>query len=140
MKMTGTLIGWAIFLLVVAGLYYVMKGTGRMKSLRSWGSLREIYGTNAMPDLYDLSSGMIGQYHYRNTLRVALRSEGVYLTPGVGINKQPVLIPYSAFTIDQSNRQISWGPYTYTYFAIQGVDVALDATLAQKIIRRHDQP
>ena len=139
MKMAGMLIGWVLFIVAAAGLYFLMKGKGRLRSLKSWDSLRVVYRTDSMPARYELASGIVGSARYRNTLHIALTHEGAYLAPGVGINKKPVLIPYSAFVTEPGNERVSWGFYTYAHFIVQGVDVALDDSVAQKIVARQNE-
>lgn len=139
--MVGQFIGWIISIVAFVGIGYfiVNRNSGQQKSLLGWNDLNQAFAAKQMPDLYDLTSGTIGMAWYRNTLRIAFADNGVYLMPGIGLNRRPQLIPYQEFVIDTDSPYLSQGISRYVHFLVNDVDIALDKEPASRILAHNNQ-
>lgn len=138
MDIIGKLLGFAIFIAGAVGIYFLLKGKGRLERPNTWSALEQPFGVEQMPTAYTTTSGMIGLGHYRNTLQMAMDATGVYLNlPGLfRSGSKPIHIPYGEFTVSANNPTVSRGFYTYTQFIVRGQSIALDQDDAKKILAR----
>lgn len=142
MEIFSKVIGFVIFIMALGGLYYLMKGKGRVLTTGSWRDLEQNFRVDSMPSVHVNTSAMIGSGRYRDTFKVALADEGVYMEIPALLkgNQKPVLIPYNEFILPDTNRTVSFGFFTYTQFIIRGQSVCLAPDIAKKIISRKNQP
>lgn len=139
MEILTKLIGFIFFFAAVIGVYYLVKGKGRVLHLGSWSNLERDFGTDRkMPANYFVTSAMIGSGRYRGTFKVSLGEDGVYLdTPSIAkIGSKILLIPYHEFTLPVSNQTVSWGFQTLTQLIVRGQSVCLSPDIAKKILDR----
>lgn len=138
METFGKLIGFAIFIAGVIGLYFLLSGRGRLDKLGTWSALEGRFGVSSIPPSHTYTSGMIGFFTFTDTLKIALDSTGVFLdVPDfIRFGSKPLHIPYTALTVSTKNPTLKFGFRTYTQFIVNNQSVCIEQAEAQKILAR----